>query len=250
MRPDRVSEPQGGGGIDLGAGPAVVRGRAQRARAAARRRRDRRGGARVARGGHGVGRARHARAPRRRTRDRRLARRARRRRWRLPRAARAQPRRLGRPRGARRRRRPRRRRLRRQRRRPTGRGGRGGLLSRARRPDLDGLRHGPQRVGAVGAGRPGRRLLRGPALAGLARGRATARARPGIHSYPPPWSQEGHQGEPHRGAVPLTEAWGVLLATARQLTRADPAARARPAPRAARRSCERTGSPRWPRRPR
>jgi Protein of unknown function DUF2625 len=71
-----------------------------------------------------------------------------------------------------------------------------------------------------------------------------------IHTYPPPWSQEGHQGEPHRGVVPLTEAWGVLLATARQLTRADPAARARPAPRAARRSCERTGSPRPPRRPR
>src|SRR5918997_3810732 len=39
----------------------------------------------------------------------------------------------------------------------------------------------------------------------------------GIFSYPPPWSAEGGEQDVRRRPVPLLEAWGVVLSTARQI---------------------------------
>jgi hypothetical protein len=39
----------------------------------------------------------------------------------------------------------------------------------------------------------------------------------GIFSYPLPWSVEGREQDVHRRPVPLLEAWGVVLSTARQI---------------------------------
>jgi hypothetical protein len=41
----------------------------------------------------------------------------------------------------------------------------------------------------------------------------------GIFTYPPLWTAEGRDGEPSRGAVPLTEAWLTQLDAWRQLGR-------------------------------
>ena len=41
----------------------------------------------------------------------------------------------------------------------------------------------------------------------------------GVFTYPPLWTTEGREGEPSRGAVPLTEAWGTQLEAWRQLGR-------------------------------
>ena len=39
----------------------------------------------------------------------------------------------------------------------------------------------------------------------------------GIFSFPPPWSAEGRGSDVDRKPVPLLEAWGVVLSTARQI---------------------------------
>jgi hypothetical protein len=39
----------------------------------------------------------------------------------------------------------------------------------------------------------------------------------GMFSYPPPWTVEGRKPDVHRRAVPLHEAWGVVLDSARQV---------------------------------
>jgi hypothetical protein len=40
----------------------------------------------------------------------------------------------------------------------------------------------------------------------------------GIAAYPPPWSEEGRGSDVHRSPAPLTELWGVLLSTYRQVS--------------------------------
>jgi hypothetical protein len=40
----------------------------------------------------------------------------------------------------------------------------------------------------------------------------------GIATYPPPWSEEGRGSDVHRSPAPLTELWGVLLSTYRQVS--------------------------------